>query len=335
MAEILQQKIKRHSIYPIFDGEIWAWYKKLEGLAWTAQEVDMSTDLSDWLKMDAPRREYYTHILAFFAVADELVLDNINSNFIPWVELKECKYFYCEQAKQECVHSEAYSIQVETLLTDDGKKNIVFNSIEHMPAIADMATWISNWANCNNSFPERLAAFAIAEGLLFQGHFVSIQLLKEDNIMPGLVSYNEFISRDEGIHCLFACFLLSKRVVNRPPESAIHNMMTAAVHLVDKFMIAALESALNVTTDGNLFTIVKKITPTLMQQYIRFSADVICSQMGYDMIYHVDNPYPETIKISLNEVAKTNFFEHRPTQYQNFTSTGALELKIDPIEIYL
>jgi ribonucleotide reductase beta subunit family protein with ferritin-like domain len=333
--ELLLEEPERVALYPIRDEEVWQWYKKLEGLDWTAQEVDMSRDRRDWKRMPAGQRRYYEHILGFFAIADELILDNLDENFMREVKQKEASYFYRAQTKQECVHSEAYSIQVETLMSDK-RKDEIFRAIETMPVVAKMAAWIRRWMDRGLTFGERLVAFAVIEGVFFSGHFLAIQLLKEQGLMPGVTSYNEFIARDEGMHCLFACFLLRHRIRREPEEGTAHMIVKEAVLLVDEFMAAATQAAREADIAAGykktrLDGVVPNITAELMRQYIRYVADTLCGHMHFSPIYHATNPYPELDKLSLNEVGKSNFFEYRPTQYQNFTTAGALTLAVDSL----
>ena len=353
--ELLEVEVGRHSLYPIRDPEVWGWYKTLEGLDWTAQEVDMSRDLDDWRRLPAGQRHYYEHVLGFFVVADELVLDNLDSNFVSEVRQKEAAYFYRAQAKQEGVHSEAYSIQVEMLLRGARKKE-VFNAIETMQSVSEMARWAQCWMNHRRTFGERLVAFAAIEGILFSSHFLSILLLKERGLMPGFASYNEFIARDEAVHCGFTCFLLAQRVQRRPAESTAHGIVGRAVQLVDDFVAEAVSAALDAARAAErkerqlsenasgekefackqawgMDNVVPSITIELMQQYIRHVADTVCRQMGYAAIYCGTNPYPEADRLALNEVAKSNFFEYRATQYQNPTHEGALDFGIDPLGV--
>ncbi len=320
MEELLIENSQRFTIFPIQHPECWNWYKKLESLTWTAQEVDMCKDIDDWEAMPKPQREFYKQILAFFVVADEIVIENLLTNFMREIKVKEVLYFYTMQAAQECVHSEAYSIQVKTLIPDEKEQQRIFSGIEKHPIIKKKAQWVRQWMDPDrNTLGERLVGFAAVEGILFQNHFVAIQFLKEQNIMPGLVSYNEFISRDEGMHCSFACFLISNYVYNIPEEKIIHKILKEAVELVDEFINYAFDKA-----RGR----VPGFSKEMLFQYIRYFTDNLCFMMQCKSIYKVGNPFPQMTKFFLNEVEKTNFFELRPTQYQNCVKDDAFAFKL-------
>lgn len=320
---LLQEEKDRHALFPLRDPEVWAFYKQLEGLDWTAQEVVMEKDPAQWTGvLTESERHFYRHVLGFFAVADELVLHNLDENFMAEIKPKEVCYVYGMQLRQEQVHSESYSIQIETLLPTQAERDAAFGSVTTMPVVRAMADWVSTWFDRRVPFGERLAAFAVVEGVLFQAHFASIQQLKERNIMAGLVSYNEFIARDEGMHCSFACFLLRNRLNQPPPTSRVHEILTSAVRLVDQFMAEALRAGP-----------VAGVTLQTMHAYIRHVADSVGQAMGYPPIYEAENPYPEMDKLSLNQSARGNFLEMRTTQYQGITDSEMLRLGLDPTSL--
>jgi len=310
---------------------------------WFALEVDMSKDLDDWLRLPAGQRRFYEYVLGFFLIADEKVIDNLLDNFMLEIGQRELKSFYISQMFQEDVHTEAYSIQVETLITGE-RREVVFDAIETMPVIKKMSSWIEKWMDPRKySFAERLVGFAVVEGILFQGHFISIQLLKERNILNGLVTYNEFISRDEGNHCTFACYLLRERIVNRPGPALVHDVIDSAVRLVDDFMIEALTAAWECQVESDkengggclsLSNVVPCVNTDLMQKYIRYFANTICDYMGYGQLYEkAENPYPEAHKLYLNEVQKNNFFEHRGTQYRMPTAPRSMQFAVEDLSL--
>lgn len=317
MEPLLQEEEGRHVLFPIRDQEVWERYKRLEGAQWTAQEISMAADLVDWPRLSEPRRRYYGFVLAFFGCFDELVLRNLAERFTQEVRPKECEYFYRAQAQQENVHSEAYSIQIETLLVG-AEKEMARRAVEQLPAVRRMAVWADRWMDPDRPFADRLVAFAVVEGVMFQAHFAAIQLLKLERLMPGLVGYNEFIARDEGSHCEFACFLHRERVQARASPGRVHVIMEEAVSLVEAFVDDACEYA------GGP---VEGITPGQMSRYVRFVADGVCTLMGAPPLYRAADPYPQvTLSLAAARVQKSNQFERRPTTYQAISRPGAMDL---------
>lgn len=316
---LLAPEPNRATLLPLRHPGIWRWYKKLEAMHWVATDVDMSADRRDWdTKLSDADRRFYKHILGFFGVADEEVLENLDENFTREVKLKEAQYFYRAQAAQEGVHSEAYSIQIDTILPPEEKEE-VFDAVRKMPAVGRMRDWIARWGDAEkHPFGVRLVAFAIVEGLKFSGMFASIQQLKERNVLPGLTGFNELIVRDEGWHFLFAAYLLLEHVVHKPTADRAHEIVRSSIATVDAFFADALAGP------GG----VPGITADTMRQYVRFQADAVASALGYPAIYRVENPYPEMDKLSLNEIARTDFFEHRSSQYQVAVSSLALKFAI-------
>ena len=319
----------RFTIFPIRFPDIWAMYKNLEGAAWVAGEVDMSQDADDWKnKLSAADRAFYGRILGMFGPADEKVTQNIGDRFVQDFKVKEVEFFYRMQAQNEGVHSESYSIQIQTVSQSPEDAERMFNSTLTMPVVGKLMAWVDTWICSDNPIGERLVAFAFFEGVVFQGMFMSIQLLKERGLLPGITTYNELISRDEGQHCLFACLLLRKYVANRPAAGRIHQILAEAIILVDEFFDDAITAAIEAQKTENEQLLpdekptllegecpIKGVTAEKMRAYVRSVGDAVCQDMNYPVCYGTENPYPESVKLSLNEVLKTNFFEYIPTQY--------------------
>lgn len=308
---------RRFTIFPIVHSDLWDFVKKMEALQWTREEVDMSRDRKDWdEKLQPDDRAFLKHQLAFFGFSDEMVLRNLEENMMEAVKCLEAKHFYIEQAKNERTHSECYSFMIEVYFSGTEREE-VFQAVETMPIIGKMAAWAQRWINDRVSFPLRLTAFAVYEGVMFSASFAAIQWFKERNLLPGLTSFNEFIARDEGVHCLFACHILSAHTTNRPLQKEVHKIVKGAIALLDEF----LGEAIPVSMIG--------MNVELMKQYVRFIADCLLLQISYESIYQVQNPFPFMDKLSLNGVAKSNFFEHRVSHYQKTTREGAAAWGID------
>lgn len=319
----------RHTVLPLRDPEVWALHKKLEACMWPAADVIMTHDRQHWREeLTAGDRAFYTYVLAMFGPADEYVGRNLSFNFLQEIKLLEACAFLKTQALQEVVHSESYSIMIETCL-DGAEKARVQDSVRTMPIIGKMMEWAVKWMdNDQHSLGLRIAAFAVFEGVLFQGQFMAVQLLKERNLMPGFTGYNELISRDEGQHCLFACFLLRHRIRTRPTKKEVHAIVREAVALFDEFIVtAAAESRTAMGLPTWAPCPVQGITEERMQQYVRFVANAVCGDMDIEPPYNVANPYPEGNKLVLNRGQKTNFFEYTPTQYMRDV---VLDFTVDP-----
>lgn len=327
------EEVGRDTILPILDPEAWAHYKTLEAMQWTAQEIDLSRDRRDWDALPAGDRAYYEHIFAMFSVGDELVIANLGDNLLREVRPKECRYFLGVQAYNEQVHSESYAQQIQTLF-DGADQERVLHAVRTMPVIAQMMAWAGKWMDETRSLGVRLAGWACFEGILFQGQFLALQMLKTRNVLPGITQINEYIARDEGMHCAFACFLLRERLRARPSEESVHAVVKEAVALHDAFVRAALQAARaaeGLPADGP--SPVLHITESKMRDYIRHVADFVCGAAGYGRVFNVANPYPEASKQSLNAVGKTNFFEHEGTQYSMKLDTrlGAQRARRQPL----
>ncbi len=299
---ILQENPNRFVLFPIQHDDIWNFYKKSEASFWTAEEIDLHQDLSDWEnKLNDDEKHFIKHVLAFFAASDGIVNENLADNMVTDVQYTEAKFFYGFQIMMENIHSETYSLLIDTYIKDNADKDYLFNAIEHMPCVAKKAEWALRWID-NGSFAERLIAFAAVEGIFFSGSFCSIFWLKKRGLMPGLTFSNELISRDEGMHCDFACLLYNEHIQNKLDKSVIEGMITDSVEIEKEFVSDALPVGLI------------GMNSVLMCQYIEFVADRLLESLGNDKVYNVENPFPWMELISLQ--GKTNFFEKRVGDYQ-------------------
>ena len=299
---ILQENKDRFVIFPIKHQDIWEWYKKQEACIWTAEEIDLHTDLNDWNnKLNADEKYFIKHILAFFAASDGIVNENLAENFVSEVQYPEAKFFYGFQIMMENIHSETYSLLIDTYVKDEAEKHELFHAIETFPAIKEKAEWALKWIS-SESFAERLIAFAAVEGIFFSGSFCSIYWLKKRGLMPGLTFSNELISRDEGMHCDFAVHLHNHHLVNKVPKARITEILTNALDIERKFITESLPASL-IGMNANLMT-----------QYLEFVTDRLLVELGCDRVYNSSNPFDFMDMISLQ--GKTNFFEKRVGEYQ-------------------
>jgi len=298
---LLKENPNRWVMFPIKYPQVWEMYKKHEASFWTAEEIDLSQDLKDWEKLNESERHFIKHILAFFAASDGIVLENLGTNFSTEVQIPEARAFYGFQIAMENIHSETYSLLIEQYIRDDAERDLVFNAIETMPAVRAKAEWAVQWMNDENSFAERLVAFAAVEGILFSGAFCSIYWLKKRSMMPGLTFSNELISRDEGLHADFACLLYSM-LQNKLPDDVVHDIIRGAVDTEKSFICEALSCDLI------------GMNSELMTTYIKFVADRLLVALGHPKMYNVQNPFDWMELISLQ--GKTNFFEKRVGEYQ-------------------
>ena len=299
---ILQENKDRFVIFPIKHQDIWEWYKKQEACIWTAEEIDLHTDLNDWNnKLNADEKYFIKHILAFFAASDGIVNQNLAENFVSEVQYPEAKFFYGFQLMMENIHSETYSLLIDTYVKDEAEKDMLFHAIETFPAIKEKADWALKWIE-SDSFAERLIAFAAVEGIFFSGSFCSIFWLKKRGLMPGLTFSNELISRDEGMHCDFAVHLHTHHIVNKVPKARITEILTNALDIERKFITESLPASLI------------GMNATLMTQYLEFVTDRLLVELGCDRVYNSSNPFDFMDMISLQ--GKTNFFEKRVAEYQ-------------------
>ena len=300
MEVLLQENKDRFVLLPIKYPEIWKMYKKHEASFWTAEEIDLSPDLKDWERLNNDERHFVKHVLAFFAASDGIVNENLAVNFMKEVQLPEARCFYGFQIMIENIHSETYSLLIDTYIKDPVEKNRLFHAIDTVPCVQKKAQWALKWIN-NGSFAERLVAFAAVEGIFFSGSFCSIFWLKKRGLMPGLSFSNELISRDEGLHCDFACLLYSM-LETKLSQERIHEIIRDAVENEHEFVTDALPVSLI------------GMNSKLMCQYIEFVADRLLVALGYDKIYNATNPFDFMETISLQ--GKTNFFEKRVAEYQ-------------------
>lgn len=241
---ILQENKDRFVIFPIKHHDIWDYYKKMEASFWTAEEIDLHQDFSDWTnKLNSDERYFIKHILAFFAASDGIVNENLAENFVNEVQYSEAKFFYGFQIMMENIHSETYSLLIDTYVKDETEKNKLFKAIDYFPAIQKKAQWALKWIE-SDSFAERLIAFAAVEGIFFSGAFCSIFWLKKRGLMPGLTFSNELISRDEGLHCDFAVHLHNNHLINKVPKERIREIITDALNIEREFITGSLPASL-------------------------------------------------------------------------------------------
>jgi len=299
---ILDENKDRFVLFPIQHDDIWSFYKKSEASFWTAEEIDLSADMNDWEnKLNEDERFFIKHVLAFFAASDGIVNENLAENFLSEVQYTEAKFFYGFQVMMENIHSETYSLLIDTYIKNPEEKNKLFNAIDTLDCVKKKADWALSWID-NASFAERLVAFAAVEGIFFSGSFCSIFWLKKRGLMPGLSFSNELISRDEGMHCDFACLLYGKHIINKLPKETIEKIITDAVAIEKEFVCDSLPVKLI------------GMNAELMSQYIEFVADRLLVELGNPKIYNATNPFDFMDLISLQ--GKTNFFEKRVGEYQ-------------------
>ncbi|PIB33873.1 ribonucleoside-diphosphate reductase [Gaetbulibacter sp. 5U11] len=299
---ILAENKDRFVIFPIQHHDLWEWYKKSEASFWTAEEIDLHQDLTDWKnKLNDDERYFIKHILAFFAASDGIVNENLAENFVNEVQYSEAKFFYGFQIMMENIHSETYSLLIDTYVKDEKEKDKLFHAIDTFPAIKKKADWALKWIE-SDSFAERLIAFAAVEGIFFSGAFCSIFWLKKRGLMPGLTFSNELISRDEGVHCDFAVHLHENHLVNKVPKDRIREILIDALNIEREFITESLPASLI------------GMNAKLMSQYLEFVTDRLLGELGCEKEYNTTNPFDFMDMISLQ--GKTNFFEKRVSEYQ-------------------
>lgn len=297
---LLRENKDRFVILPINYPKIWEMYKKHEASFWTAEEIDLSGDMKDWAALNDGERHFISHVLAFFAASDGIVNENLAVNFMSETQLPEARCFYGFQIMMENIHAETYALLIDSYIRDPQEKYRLFHAIETVPAVRKKAAWALRWIE-QGSFAERLVAFAAVEGIFFSGSFCSIFWLKKRGLMPGLTFSNELISRDEGLHCEFACLLYSMLNNKLSPE-AVSAIIGDAVVIEKEF----ITDALPVKLIG--------MNADLMKQYIEFVADRWMEELGYPKLFNSANPFDFMEMISLQ--GKTNFFEKRVGDYQ-------------------
>jgi ribonucleoside-diphosphate reductase beta chain len=292
----------RFVLFPIQHDDIWAFYKKAEASFWTAEEIDMSADIIDWEnKLNENEKHFIKHILAFFAASDGIVNENLAENFLSEVQYTEAKFFYGFQITIENIHSETYSLLIDTLIKDSADKSHLFNAIDTLTCVRKKADWALRWIE-QGTFAQRLVAFAAVEGIFFSGSFCSIFWLKKRGLMPGLGFSNELISRDEGLHCDFACLLYNNHIVNKLDKKEVEQIILDAVEIEKEFILEALPVKLiGMNSD-------------LMSQYIEFVADRLLVELGNEKVFNATNPFDFMDMLSIQ--GKSNFFEKRVAEYQ-------------------
>ena len=307
---ILKSDPTRFVMFPLKHHDIWNMYKIAEMAFWTAEEIDLIQDITDWEeKLNDDERYFIKNILAFFAASDGIVNENLAENFVKEVQYAEAKSFYGFQIAIENIHSETYSLLIDTYIKDEAEKTHLFNAIETVPSIKKKAEWALKWIE-SESFAERLIAFTAVEGIFFSGAFCSIFWLKKRGIMPGLTFSNELISRDEGLHCEFATLLHNNHVVNKVSPERIQEIICSAVDIEKEFITESLPVSLI------------GMNSKLMKQYIEFVADFWLVELGCKKVYNSENPFDFMEMLSLQ--GKQNFFEKRNSNYQK-----ASDKKID------
>lgn len=299
---LLKDNKNRFVLFPIQHDDIWQFYKKEEASFWTAEEIDLHQDLTDWNdKLNDDERYFIKHILAFFAASDGIVNENLAENFVNEVQYTEAKFFYGFQIMMENIHSETYSLLIDTYIKDPVEADKLFHAIETFDAIKKKADWALRWIE-SPSFAERLIAFAAVEGIFFSGSFCSIFWLKKRGLMPGLTFSNELISRDEGLHCDFAVHLHNNHLINKVPEERIREIILNALEIEREFITESLPVRLiGMNSD-------------LMAQYLEFVTDRLLTELNCEKEFNSTNPFDFMEMISLQ--GKTNFFEKRVAEYQ-------------------
>lgn len=317
--ELLKPENARFTVFPIKYHKIWNLYKKMEAAFWTAEEIDWSKDKHDFKKLNPDEQKFIKYVLAFFSASDTIVNINLGERLSREVQPLEAKIAYTFQMMIEGVHSEVYALQIDNIIEDTKEKEQILNAIETVPCIKEKTNWMLKWVKSEDNFATRLVAQTITEGLFFSGSFCAIFWLKQKNIMPGLISSNELIARDEGMHCDYS-IMLYQMLKNKLSEEKIHQMFIEAVNTERIFICESLPCYL------------LGMNSNLMEQYIKFVADQLIVKLGYNKLFKVENPFTWMESISIE--GKTNFFEHRPTQYQradvnNQTKNQAFEISDD------
>ncbi|MDX2189535.1 MAG: ribonucleotide-diphosphate reductase subunit beta [Bacteroidota bacterium] len=307
---ILIENPNRFVLFPIQKSDIWQFYKKAEASFWTAEELDLSQDMTDWGRLNNNEKHFVSHVLAFFAASDGIVNENLAMNFYNEVQYPEAKCFYGFQIMMENIHSETYSLLIDTYIKDPKEKDKLFNALHTMPCVQKKGEWALKWISSPN-FVERLVAFTAVEGIFFSGSFCSIFWLKKRGLMPGLSFSNELISRDEGLHCEFACLLYNNHIKGKISQERIYQIITDAVKIEQEFVTDSLP----VDLIG--------MNSKLMAQYIEYVADQWLVALGCQKYYNSQNPFDFMELISLQN--KTNFFEKRVAEYQKAGVMGDRE----------
>jgi len=310
---ILEENPDRFVLFPIKHPKVWEMYKQQMASFWTAEEIDLFTDLKDWERLNKDEKHFIKYVLAFFAASDGIVLENLTEKFCTEVQLPEARCFYGFQIAMENIHAETYSLLIDTYIKDANEKDFLFKAIQNVPVIHKKASWAMRWINSSDSFAERVVGFAAVEGIFFSGSFCSIFWLKKRSLMPGLTFSNELISRDEGLHCDFACLMYSM-LKNKLSQEKIYEIICEAVSIEKEF----ISEALPVELIG--------MNSELMKQYIEFVADRLLYALGYAKYYNATNPFDWMDMISIQ--GKTNFFEKKVGEYQKAGVTSSKEDRV-------
>ncbi len=323
IEKILKENPGRFVLFPIEHHDIWKYYKQQEACFWTAEEIDLAQDIYDWEnKLNGDEQHFIKNVLAFFAASDGIVNENIAMNFVNAVQYTEAKMFYGFQIMMENIHSETYSLLIDTYIKDKQEQSKLFNAIDTIPAVKKKAEWALKYIE-KGTFAERLIAFAAVEGIFFSGSFCSIFWLKKRGLMPGLTFSNELISRDEGMHCDFACHLFNNHIENKLSEKRIKDIICGALEIEKEFILEALPVKLiGMNSD-------------LMSQYLEFVTDRLLMSLNCSKVYNVENPFDFMQNIALQ--GKTNFFEKRVAEYQkagvnNNVSIEDMDTSFDDID---
>jgi ribonucleotide reductase beta subunit family protein with ferritin-like domain len=299
---LLKENPNRFVLFPIQHHKIWEKYKQAEASFWTAEEIDLTQDLKHWEGLNNDEKHFIQHVLAFFAASDGIVLENLASRFTKEIGYPEARCFYGFQLMIENIHSEVYSLLLDTYVKDVEQKNRLFNAIETIPAVTKKAAWAMKWIyNDEASFAQRLLGFACVEGIFFSGSFCAIFWLKKRGKMPGLTFSNELISRDEGLHTEFACMLYRDELKYKLSQEEAQAIVNDALIIEEEFVTSALPVEL------------LSMNAKHMTQYIRFVADRLLLSLGYEKLYNVENPFEWMELISMQGV--TNFFERKVSEY--------------------
>jgi ribonucleoside-diphosphate reductase beta chain len=313
--KILQENPGRFVLFPIQHHDLWKLYKQQEACFWTAEEIDLGQDVTDWEnKLNDDEKHFVKHVLAFFAASDGIVNENLAENFVNEVQYTEAKFFYGFQIMMENIHSETYSLLIDTYIKDKQEQNKLFNAIDTIPAIKKKAEWAIKWIE-SDSFVERLVAFAAVEGIFFSGSFCSIFWLKKRGLMPGLTFSNELISRDEGMHCDYACHLYNNHIDNKLSHDRIREIICGALEIEKEFITESLPVRLI------------GMNSELMKQYLEFVTDRLLMSLNVPKVYNSENPFDFMQNIALQ--GKTNFFEKRVAEYQKAGVNNAAADDID------
>ena len=299
--KLLEVSNDRFVLFPIQHNDIWKMYKQAVASFWTAEEIDLYQDLSDWEKLNHDEKHFIKHVLAFFSASDGIVNENLAVRFYNEIQIPEARSFYGFQIAMENIHAETYGLLIDTYIKDQSEKNYLFKAIDNIPCIQKKADWAFKWLRGDQDFALRLLAFAAIEGIFFSGSFCAIFWLKKRGMMPGLTFSNELISRDEGLHTDFAC-LLYRHIENKPEKEKVYELIKEAVEFEQTFITEALPVSLI------------GMNAKLMRQYIEFVADRLLTELGLEPLYNSENPFDWMELISLQ--GKTNFFEKRVSEYQ-------------------